>query len=420
MNMVTGVSTTRVSLPWRLLFGLSIILLGSLAFFSLLMRPPASDLRLMTLLLAATVVLSGLVGYAAYRLGWMELSPALRWTLLVVSILSSLLTYGVIWLTARLMFTSQHDLLLATVLLVFATGISIVLGYFFSSAVTDRIQRLRTAAGAISQGDLSTRAAVSGRDELAGLGQTFNEMASQLQFTQEKQQELESLRRDLIAWASHDLQTPMTSIRAILEALADGIVEDEASVQRYFRTAQREIEYLSLLIDDLFRLAQLDTGGLRLDVQNNSLGDLISDTLESFSELARQRGVALGGSVDQGLDPVRMDAARIGRVLDNLVGNALRHTPPGGSVQVNAHLVGDRVRVEVVDNGEGISSEDLPHIFERFYRGEKSRSRQLGGTGLGLVIARGIVEAHGGEIGVVSQKGEGATFYILMPRNMII
>jgi signal transduction histidine kinase len=405
----------RVSLTWRFLIGLGLILLGSLQLFSWLMRPPASDLWLMALLLAGTVVLSALAGYAAYRLGWLELSPALKWTLLVNAILSSLLTYGTIWLTARLMFTSQHDLLLATVLLVFATGISVVLGYFLSSAVTDRIRQLQTAAGAISKGDLTARASVRGRDELAGLGVTFNEMASQLQLTQQKQRELQSLRRDLIAWASHDLQTPLTSIRAILEALADGVVDYAETAQRYFRTAQREIESLSMLIDDLFRIAQLDAGGLELEIQADSLGDLISDTLESFSELARQRNIILKGSAESGVDPVKMDAARIGRVLDNLVGNALRYTPEGGRVQVNAFKVNDAVRVEVIDSGEGIAADDLPHIFERFYRGEKSRNRQTGGTGLGLVIARGIVEAHDGEIGVTSRKGEGTTIFFTLP-----
>jgi signal transduction histidine kinase len=397
------------------MIGMGLIILVSLAVFYLLMRPPAFDLWLMTLLLTATAVLSAIAGYAAYRLGLLERSPALLWTLLGNCILSSLLTFINIYLIAKLMFANAHDLLLATVLLLFATGIAVVLGYFFSSAVTDRINQLRLAAGAISQGDLSARAVLRGRDELALLAQTFNTMASQLQVTQRKQQELDSLRRDLIAWASHDLQTPLASMRAIVEALADGMVEDPKTIQRYLRTAQREINSLSTLIDDLFQIAQLDAGGMILDVRENSVTDLISDTLENFSELAKLRGITLQGSVRPGLDSVKMDAARIDRVLNNLVSNALRHTPDGGSLRVSAYRKTGVVRVEVRDSGEGISPEDLPYVFERFYRGEKSRSRQTGGAGLGLAIAKGIVEAHGGEIGVESNPKEGTLFYFTLP-----
>ena len=144
------------------------------------------------------------------------------------------------------------------------------------------------------------------------------------------------MRRDLIAWVSHDLRTPLTSIRAILEALADGVVEDPETVQRYLNTAQRDIRSLSSLIDDLFEMSQLDAGGIQLELAAGSIADLISDTIESFSEPARRQGITLTGSVTPGTDPVRMDVQRMGRVLSNLVSNALRHTPPGGQVSICA------------------------------------------------------------------------------------
>jgi two-component system sensor histidine kinase BaeS len=146
-----------------------------------------------------------------------------------------------------------------------------------------------------------------------------------------------------------------------------------------------------------------------------SLSDLISDTLESFSALASERGVTLSGSAAADIDPVRLDAPRIGRVLNNLIGNALRHTPAGGAVSVSARRESGHVLIEVSDSGEGIRPEDLPHVFERFYRGEKSRNRDTGGSGLGLAIARGIVQAHGGEIRAQSQPGAGTTFHISLP-----
>jgi signal transduction histidine kinase len=252
---------------------------------------------------------------------------------------------------------------------------------------------------------------------MADLARSFNEMAAQLEAAARKQRELDTLRRDLIAWIGHDLRTPLASIQAIVEALADGIVEDPATVQRYLRTAQRDIRALSLLIDDLFEMAQIDAGGLQLERHPNAISDLISDTIERFSELAARQGVTLEGSAGPGVDPVSIDAQQIERVLANLVDNALRHTPAGGTVQVRASRTTTGVLVEVRDTGEGIRREDLPHVFDQFYRGEKSRSRATGGSGLGLAIARGIVEAHGGRIGVNSVAGRGARFFFTLPAS---
>jgi signal transduction histidine kinase len=313
------------------------------------------------------------------------------------------------------MFASEHDLLLATVLLLFAGGIAVSVGYFLSAALTDRIVNLSRAAEELARGRLSARVIVQGKDELARLAKTFNEMACQLEATVEKQRELDLLRRNLLAWVGHDLRTPLSSIRAIVEALADGVVDDPETVDRYLRTARREIRSLSTLIDDLFELAQIEAGGLRLDVSPNSLSDLVSDTLESFSELAARKSVRLKGGVDPDVDPVRVDARQIGRVLSNLLGNALQHTPAGGAVQIQVRRVAAGVQVEVRDTGTGIHAEDLPHVFERFYRGEKSRSRATGGAGLGLAIAKGIVEAHSGEIDVQSAPGEGTCFLFTLP-----
>ena len=404
-------------LPMTLRYALGVfgVLAISLGVFYLLMNPPMVELGLMSAFLLLTALISSVMGFLAYRLGWMNYSPSLRWNLLAGYAIASALTFFNVWLTARLMFASQHDLFLAVVLLVFAAGMAMALGYFYSSALAERIGQVESAARRLAQGDLSTRIAVNGTDEVAALSASFNQMAVQLQAAAEKQKEVEKLRSDLVSWVGHDLQTPLASMRAILEALADGVVDDPQVVQRYLKVAQRDIRSLSLLIDDLFQMAQIDAGGLQLDVAPNSLGDLISDTLESFSELAIRQEIHLAGTVDPGVDPVNMDAARIGRVLNNLVGNALRHTPAGGSVQVNARRVELHVEVSITDTGDGIRAEDLAHVFEQFYRGEKSRSRATGGAGLGLAIARGIVRAHGGEIGVESEVGKGTQFIFRLP-----
>jgi signal transduction histidine kinase len=405
----------RPPLMLRSAGGVALAVILSLGIFYLLMSPPVNEIGLMALFLTVTAMISAAAGWGAYRLGWISRSPRIRLTVLGGYALSSLLTFVNVWLTARLMFASEHDLLLATVLLVFAGGIAISLGYFLSEALTDRIVILNRAANHIAEGNLGTRVPVTGSDEMADLARTFNAMAAQLEAAAKKQVELDTLRRDLIAWVGHDLRTPLASIRAMVEALADGMVDEPDTVQRYLNTMQKDIRSLSLLIDDLFQMAQIDAGGLQLSRQPSSLSDLISDTIESFSELAARQGVTLEGSAAPGIDLVDMDTRRIGQALANLVSNALRHTPAGGRVQVRASKSTDRVLVEVQDTGEGIRADDLPFIFQQFYRGEKSRSRATGGAGLGLAIARGIVEAHGGHIGVESAAEQGAKFFFTLP-----
>jgi signal transduction histidine kinase len=398
-------------------FGGAVVLsLGfALALFYLLMQPTVDEIGLMAVFLSITSVFTILAGYGAYRLGWISNMPSVQWALLGTYALSILLAFLSVWITARLMFASTHDLLLATILLLFAGGIAMALGHFFSETLTMRIVALHEAANEIASGKLSVSVPVQGRDEMAELATTFNEMAAQLQAAAKKQEEVEKLRRDLIAWIGHDLQTPLASIQAILEALADGVVEDQETALRYLRTAQREIRSLSNLIDDLFQMAQLDAGGLQLDLEPNSLGDLISDTIESFSELAARKAVKLEGRAERSLDSVIMDAPRIGRVLANLVGNALQHTEEGDIVRVLATREEGYVQVEVHDTGDGIPNDDLPYVFDRFYRGEKSRSRATGGAGLGLAIVKGLVEAHGGEIRAQSEPGQGTRITFTLP-----
>lgn len=399
----------------RLIGGIALIVAITLGIFKLLMSPPSDELALMALFLGITAFVSALAGYAAYRLGWINLSPTLRWTLLGGYALASLLTFFNVWFSAQLMFASSHDLMLAIILLIFAGGIAMTLGYFLSSTVTERILILKDAAEKLANGNLNARVPVNGRDELSTLAVTFNQMAEQLQAADQKQRELETLRRDLVAWASHDLQTPLASMRAILEALSDGIVDEPEMVKRYLNTAQRDVMSLSALMDDLFQMSQLDAGGFPLNRALSSLNDLVSDTLESFSELAYRESIRLDGKVETDVDPVLMDTQAIGRVLNNLISNALRHTPIGGDIHVHAWRTNKGVEVTVSDTGEGIQTQDIPHIFERFYRGEKSRNRGKGGAGLGLAIAHGIVRAHGGEIRVESRVGKGTRFTFSIP-----
>jgi signal transduction histidine kinase len=316
-----------------------------------------------------------------------------------------------------MMFASQHDLLLATGLLVFATGIAVIVGLFLSATITSRIQQLSAAAIMVAKGDLDTRLVVVGRDEMAMLARSFNDMVLQLELAEQKKAGAERLRRDLIAWVGHDLRTPLTSIRAIIEALSDGLIEDEETRLRYLKTAQANIKSLSNLIDDLFEMSQIDAGGFRLELEMGNISDLVSDIYELFAEQARMKGVQLEAYISPDVGLVLMDEKRIGRVLANLISNAIRHTPAGGAVQTNIFKSDSELHAIVKDNGEGIQPGDLPNIFDRFYRGEKSRNRSTGGSGLGLAIARSIVEAHGGSITADSEPGKGTIIRFILPAN---
>lgn len=387
----------------------------AIVLFRQLMNPPAQDMIALASFLATMAAVALAAGYGAHRFGLINQSPRLGWALLGGYILSNLFAFLSVWIMARLMFVSQHDLILASVLLLFASGIAVALGYFLSVSITERIVSLNAAAARIAEGHLDARAEIVGQDEVADLARTFNTMAAQLEAADRKQRELDTLRRDLVAWVGHDLRTPLSSIRVIIEALADDVIDDPEATRRYLDAAQRDIATLSRLIDDLFEMAQIDAGGLTLERKPNSISDLISDTLGAFAAQAARSGVELQGHAEPGLGPIPFDAQQIGRVLSNLVENALRHTPPGGAVHVRAFASGAEVRIEISDTGEGIATEDLPRIFEQFYRGEKSRSRATGGAGLGLAIAKGIVEAHGGEIEVRSTPSQGATFSFTLP-----
>ena len=414
-HTLTRYQPARRRVTLRFLGGVLLTLALAVAFFYWLMRPSMDDLQAMARFLSITAGISALAGYAAYRLGLIQRAPSLRAALFASYALASVLTFLNVWLTARLMFASAHDLQLAVVLLFFAGGIAMSLGYFLAAALVDGMSELAAGARAIAAGRLETRVPVPGRNEMGELATSFNDMAVQLQTAEKKQRELETMRRNLVAWAGHDLRTPLASVQVLVEALVDGVVDDPATVQRYLGAIQRNTQALSSLVDDLFDLAQLDAGAFAIDRQPTAVADLISDTIERYGEMAARQGVTLHGDVEPALPPIAVDAPKIERVLSNLVGNALRHTPSGGSVHLRAVGVAQTVHIEVADTGEGISPEDLPYVFDQFYRGEKSRSRATGGAGLGLAIARRIVAAHGGEIEVESNMGQGARFSLVLP-----
>lgn len=401
--------------PLRTLIVAPLFLAGALAstliIASALLGVPRADLPGVALLLLGA---GGGVGLAAMLL----LRPAVlgrlggvRGHLVGAGLVGSLLLLGMVLAGARAMFISEHDRSILLTMLLFASLLAVGFSLYGAAPLARRVEQLRRGTARLAGGDLGAKVLVGGRDELARLAEDFNRMAQELE-------EAEKARRDLIAAVSHDLRTPLASTRALIEAVADGVVEDPETQARYLASARNELEKLGRLVDDLFELSRIDAGVLRLKLEEASLGDLISDTLSGFRHQAERKGVRLVGEVSDDVDPVLANPPRLQRVLYNLVSNALRHTPAGGTVVLRATPGEGVVQVEVSDTGEGIPPEDLPRVFERSFRGERSRVRPEAGdgAGLGLAIARGLIEAHGGEISVESRPGHGSRFRFTLPR----
>ncbi|MDR7400916.1 MAG: ATP-binding protein [Armatimonadota bacterium] len=226
----------------------------------------------------------------------------------------------------------------------------------------------------------------------------------------------ERLRRELTANVSHELRTPLTSIKGFTETLLDGAMRDEATCRRFLTIIQSEVDRLVKLVDDLLDLSRLESRHVTLDLQPVDVGALVAHTVDKLRPLADAGGLTFVVQAPPGV-VAPADRDRLEQVLTNLIDNALKYTPAGGRVEVAVHPRAGEVEVTVSDTGRGIPAEDLPHVFERFYRADRSRTRGSGGTGLGLAIARHIVEAHGGRIAVRSRPGEGTTFTVVLPCN---
>lgn len=383
--------------------------------------PPTKDMQDMVRFLLISGGLSVLLGAAAFRLGLGTRIPSLSITMALVYLIGAGVVGLNVFYTAMYMFLSEHDFGLLTILLVFSSVISLFFAFFLSQSIVSRLQGLLSVSRQVAGGDLTARVEVNSHDEIGLLAAEFNSMVEQLEGATAEKERLEASRRELIAAVSHDLRTPLASMRAMVEALNDGVVSDTETISRYLSNIQNETKHLSTLIDDLFELSQIDAGVLKLHLEPTSIEDLVSDTLESMTAQAEQKKIRLHGHVEGAPVRVPLDAPRMQRVLYNLIQNAIRHTPADGTVTLTVRGQSDKIELLVADTGEGIAPSDLPHIFDRFYRGEPARTRigraDATGAGLGLAISRGIVEAHGGTITAISGPGQGATFHVVLPSS---
>jgi signal transduction histidine kinase len=278
---------------------------------------------------------------------------------------------------------------------------AIVAALVVARSIANSVDRIRDASAELARGNLDARAPGGGPAELAELAASFNAMGANLQ-------RLFDTRRELVAWASHDLRTPLANMQAMLEALEDGLGEPE----EYVPALREQVGVLSQLVDDLFELARIDADALTLELQQLPVAPVVSSSLRGVEAEARLRHVRLASDVDE-LLTARFAPDKVERVLMNLLTNALRHTPGDGAVAVRAEPFRGEVRVAVEDTGEGLDTEARERMFERFWRGDRSRTTH--GAGLGLAIARGLVEAHGGRIWAEDREGGGARVCFTLP-----
>jgi len=286
-----------------------------------------------------------------------------------------------------------------------AIVIALLITFFLSRRILAPIKALTLTAGRLGKGDFSQRVQFKGKDEVGELGRAFNSMASDLE-------RAEQLRRNMVADVAHELRTPLSNLRGYLEAVRDGVKKLDAAT---IRSLDEEAVLLSRLVDDLQELSLLEAGELRLVCQKEDISELVKQTAAAVQAQATARGLMLAVNLPEKLPLVNIDSHRISQVLRNLLENAVAHTAKRGSITVTASQKGNWVEVAVMDTGEGIPAKDLPNIFERFYRVDKSRARATGGSGLGLTIAKRLVEAHGGRITVKSKLGKGSRFTFTLP-----
>jgi signal transduction histidine kinase len=351
--------------------------------------------------LAVLVTLATLTVGLAVVFG-LSLLPTVRLQLVGLAFLAVVLPLGAVLLSGWVMFHMGDDVKILAVAAASASA-AVIAALLLARSIATGIDRLRDSSAALAAGDLGARAAERGPAELADLARSFNEMAEDLA-------RIFDARRELVAWASHDLRTPIASLQAMLEAIEDGI----AGPERYLAAMHEQVRILARLVDDLFELARIDAGALTLELRNAELVGLIESCVRGLEAEAHARQIHMEARVQSGAW-ARCEPEKVERVLYNLLTNALHHTPSDGSIAVLVSPRPDEVEVAVEDTGNGISPEAASRMFDRFWREDRARTSGEAGAGLGLAIARGLVEAHGGRIWAEPRSEGGARVSFTLP-----
>ena len=324
-----------------------------------------------------------------------------------------------VFAAARAMFISEHDLGAVEVVLLAAAGVGIGAGAVLGDRMAKASRDLVAVTQRIGDPDATPvrREVPAGPPELARLAAELDAMQLRLEESRRRERAVEDSRRELVAWVSHDLRTPLAALRAMVEAIEDGVVSDPETVARYHASMREQTERLAALVDDLFELSRTQAGAVTLHLERVSLEDLVAEAIAGVAPVAAAKGVRLEERVDGSPTEVWVSTAELLRALRNVLENAIRHTPTDGSVMVEAGaLAPDAAYVSVLDSGGGVPERDLDRIFDVAYQGDPARA--AGGAGLGLAIARGFVEAHRGAITVRNEPG-GARFVLRFPREPV-
>ncbi len=353
---------------------------------------------------------SGAVGLLGFVVGWLLRRASLRWLPAGVSLVAVVAVVAGVIGTSRAMFLSAHDFHVVLIVLLVAGTVALAFAALVGATVVRWSVALREDARRFGMsGEFVSRS--GGPAEFQELSAELTRTSARLAESRDREARLEEARRELVSWVSHDLRTPLAGLRAMTEALEDGLAEEPA---RYHAQMRTEVDRMVRMVDDLFELSRIHSGLLPLSLETVQLGDLVSETIAGADPLARARGVSLGGSVEEGV-LVRVDPGGLSRVIANLVVNAIRHTPVDGTVQIIGRALADGAELSVVDGCGGIPDEDLPLVFEVAWRGSHARTPSAdSGAGLGLAIVKGIVEAHRGSV-TVSNQDAGCRFSVRLP-----
>ena len=390
----------------RILLGAIAAVLVGLSLFELTMQPSGAEGVELAYIFVVMAVFTGLA--AAFLPLLAGRSRRLMATLLAVSLVSVVIAVLGLVIAASRMFFSDHDLALLLVVLGF--GLIAALGFAVSAsnALTGDLHKMARTAHEVAEGDFAARTGVDRRDEVGQLATDLDAMTERLEEAAQEAEQEDARRREFFAAVGHDLRTPLASMQAAVEALRDGVAKD---TDRFYRSLERDIVALNALVDDLFLLSRIEAGDLHLDPTPTDLTDLADEAIEVLRPVALKRGVDVALSSPSRV-VVATEPEAVGRVIRNLLDNAIRHAPGGSAVTVTV-ASGDGATVTVRDEGDGFSPDFVDSAFDSFSRSDASRTRATGGAGLGLAIAKGFVDALGGEIWAESGPGGVVAFRLI-------
>ncbi len=392
--------------------------LSSVLAAQFLFSPPSHDLRALAVYVLVSGAASIALGAAAFHWSTQRLGLRLGSLIALGAIVGSVAGLLNVLVVARLMFVStSHDLGLLAALTLSSGIIAAGFSLWVAARLSTRVATITKGIQALADGRYDEDVRVPAGDELSELAADVNLLARRLRDAEADRAAIERERRDMTAAVSHDLRTPLGSMRAMIEALADELITAPADRARYYRSLAADVERLSRLVDDLFQLAQFDSGAVRLERRTVALEEIAREVTEAVEAQARSAGVAVVFAPPAEQVLTFVDGFLIERAIRNLIVNAIEHTPSGGVVRVRASKDADMASVLVEDTGDGIASADLPRIWDRFYRAERSRTRSAGsdGVGLGLAIVHGTVSAHGGSVMAASEAVKGARLGFTIP-----